>query len=369
MLDARMIRHSGIGTYLRGLVSGFQGNSFFEKVKLGFAIPDSLSGEIKEAGLVSRFNAPVYSVQEQLQYPRQIARCRLWHAPHYNIPLTPIPSGTGLVVTVHDLIHWIFRKEFFSPLQALYAGLLLKRVVKRADRIIAVSQRTREDLMQHFKAPREKIDVIYEGVNEDFFERPSPEESRKLLQNYQLPQNFFLYVGLLKPHKNVHRLISLFQKLKRAGRLRSELVIVGKKDERYPRGYELLQNLQSGEGLHYFSSVRSPRELKALYALAKALVHPSLYEGFGLTVLESMAVGTPVICSRAASLPEVAGEAASFIEPHSDSSLEKALIQMEEDQPLRESLAQRGKIQARKFSWKQAADETVRVYQKVRDSR
>ena len=369
MLDARMIRHSGIGTYLRGLVSGFQGNPFFEKVKLGFAVPDSLSGEIEGAGPVFGFNAPVYSIQEQLQYPRQISRCRLWHAPHYNIPLLPIPPRAGLVVTVHDLIHWIFRKDFFSPLQTLYSALLLKRVVKRADRIIVVSQRTREDLIQHFKAPHQKIDVIYEGVNEDFFDRPSPEESRKILKNYQLPENFFLYVGLLKPHKNVHRLISLFQKLKRAGRLRSGLVIVGKKDQWYPRGYELLQNLQSGDSLHYFPSVQSSRELKALYASAKALVHPSLYEGFGLTVLESMAIGTPVICSRAASLPEVAGEAASFIEPHSDSSLEKALIQMEEDPSLRESLAQRGKAQARKFSWKQAADETVRVYRKVLESR
>ncbi len=368
MLDARMIRHSGIGTYLRGLLSGFEGNAFFEKFKLGLSLPDSLSSEAKGKA-ISRFNAPIYSLNEQVSYPGQLKRCRLWHAPHYNIPLTPIPRGTRLVVTVHDLIHWIFRDRFFSPIQSFYAQVLLKQVVKRADRIIAVSRRTQEDLIQYFNASPEKIDVIYEGVNEDYFDSMSPEEVQKILASYQLPTSFFLYVGLLKPHKNVNRLISVFQKLRKAGKIRSDLVIVGKKDVRYPRGHKLVQNLRTGGGVHYITEVRSSCELKALYASARALVHPSLYEGFGLTVLESMAAGTPVICSNAASLPEVAGEAAYFIDPYSDASLEKALVRMEEDESFRTSFAQKGQKQSRKFSWKKSADETIQVYQEVLDSK
>ena len=368
MLDARMLRHSGIGTYLRGLLTGFEGNSFFQSLQLGLAVPDSLHDEVKTPRPISRFNAPIYSISEQLAYPGQLKQSRLWHAPHYNVPLTPIPHGTRLVVTVHDLIHWIFRKEFFSPLQSLYAKLLIKRVVKCADRVIAVSERTKEDLVRHFNAPPGKIRVIYEGVREDYFEPLPAEERAQLVKNYPLPPRFFLYIGLLKPHKNVNKLISVFQRLRRQGKLRSELVIVGKKDARYPKGFELLRELKTADGIHYFSEVRSSAELKAFYASALALVHPSLYEGFGLTVLEAMAMGTPVISSHAASLPEVAGGATYSFDPSSDASLEKALIETEENQSLRTSLSDKGKNQARKFSWKKAAQETIQIYREVLDS-
>lgn len=365
LIDARMICHSGIGTYLRGLLEQFRSHPFFRERKMGLAISGPLQGEVNGMGKAFLFRSPIYSLWEQMEYPFQTGKGRIWHAPHYNIPLMGVKKGVRLVVTIHDLIHWIFRKDFFSPVQAFYARTFLEKVVRQADCIIAVSKRTRDDLIEHFKARAGKIRVIYEGVADPFFYPPPPEERKRILTDYPLPERFFLYVGLIKPHKNLVRLISIFKKLKKKGRLSCDLVMVGKKDRQYPAGCRELAGLQTGEGIHYFSGVRSREELLALYASAQALVQPSLYEGFGLTVLEAMAAGTPVISSRAGSLPEVAGEATLSIDPYSDSALEQALLQMEEKASLRTSLSAQGRLRARLFNWQKTADETTQVYQQV----
>lgn len=350
LLDARMIRHSGIGTYLRGLLMEFEGHPFFKSHSLGLA----------------QIHSPIYSLREQLEYPFRLSQCRLWHAPHYN---APVWKNTKLVVTIHDLIHWIFRGKFFTPLQSAYARFFIQNAVRRADRIIAVSQKTREDLIQYFNVPSEKIRVVYEGVSPLFFEGPAPEVGKNVLKKYGLPEEFYLFVGLIKPHKNVKRLIDIYRKLRRDRKINASLVLVGKKDRRYPRGYEELKNLNTGEGVHYLAGIDSERELHSLYHSARGLVHPSLYEGFGLTVLEAMASGTPVIVSNSASLPEVAGEAACYVDPQSDDSLAKALMNFEENPRLRENLAAKGKEQARKFTWAKAAEETINVYKEVLESR
>ena len=368
LLDARMIRHSGIGTYLRGLWGEFQGHSFFKNHSLGLAVnlkAGLLRNDLNGRFPTSHFYSPIYSLQEQLEYPLRMSNCRLWHAPHYN---APVWKNTKLVVTIHDVIHWIFRGQFFTPLQSAYARFFIQNALRKADRVIAVSQKTREDLIQYFNAPPGKIRVVYEGVSPLFFESPKPEERRELLAKYGLPEKFYLYVGLIKPHKNVKRLIDVYQKLRRDRKIDSALVLVGKKDKRYPAGYETLKNLKTEEGIHYMAGLDSEKELRSLYHSAHALVHPSLYEGFGLTVLEAMASGTPVIVSSAASLPEVAGDAAHYIDPHSVDSMAEALIEFEENSRRLENLAEKGKEQAKKFSWAKAAEETIRVYEEVLSS-
>ncbi len=362
-VDARMIHNTGIGTYLRGILGEYPRHSFFKKRKLGLALDPSLFSEAGEFGNKIDFRSPIYSIQEQLEYPLRLKGCLLWHAPHYNIPL--IKSSAKLVVTIHDLIPWIFREEFYSLLQTKYANFFFSRTVKQADKIIAVSEQTKKDLIKHFNAPAEKIRVIYEGVSSYFFEQIESVKKRAVRIKYELPESFFLYVGLLKPHKNVDALLRVYRKLRLGGKLHSALVIVGKKDKKYPPRLASLSNLKTDEGVHYIPSVTSPEELRALYASAKALVHPSLYEGFGLTCLEAMAAGTPVAVSRIASLPEVVGEAGLYFDPSSDSSLSEALIAMEENETLRRDLASKGKIQAQKFRWSKAADETVQVYEEV----
>jgi glycosyltransferase involved in cell wall biosynthesis len=363
MLDVRMIRNSGIGTYLRGLLSGFDRHSFFENHSLGLAV--NTHEEFNGRKKTFRFHSPIYSLQEQLEYPFRSKGCRLWHAPHYN---APVVKNSRLVVTIHDLIHWIFRGKFYSNFQGLYAKLFIQNAIRNADRIITVSKKTRDDLIENFQAPMEKIRVIYEGVSPHFFNPPEENQRKEVLRKYGLPQEFYLYVGLIKPHKNVQRLIEVYQKLRREGRLKASLLLVGKKDSRYPAGFEKLKGLKTGDGIYYLPGIDSQDELHCLYYSAKGLVHPSLYEGFGLTVLEAMASGIPTIVSRAASLPEVAGDAAYFVDAASGEELARALVEFEQNDKLREDLGKAGKVQARKFNWEDAAQQTVDVYREVLES-
>lgn len=359
-VDIRMFRNSGIGTYLRGILGPLLAKP---RDSFDLALFGNLDLAVQDTGAVVRrpFYSKIYSVQEQLEYPLRLRDCRLWHAPHYNVPLI---KGAKLVVTIHDLIHWIFRKDYFSKLQACYAGTMLRAAVRLADHIITVSEKTKSDLVDFFNADAAKITVIYEGVDPRFAAFHNPEKCRETLQKYGIGKPYFFYVGLLKPHKRVDWLLRVFRRLREARRLDMDLVIVGKKDAHYPKGYEALGTLQSGDGVHYLPFVED-RELLALYRSAHALVHPSRYEGFGLTLLEAMASGTPVVACSVASIPEVAGQAAYLIDPDSDQELETALLKMAQDENLRRDLAAKGKIQVARFQWEAAAAKTAEVYERV----
>jgi len=354
-LDVRMLQNSGIGTYLRGLLSGFRALGLDKDLAL-FGLPERAS---------ALFIAPIYSIQEQFQYPARLKQCRLWHAPHYNVPLWK--GKTKLVVTIHDIIHWIFRKQFLSPLQTVYAGFMLNQAITLSDQIIAVSHHTKKDLIDHFRAPEQKITVIHEGVDETYRELLPGELQpafEKVRAKYKIPHDFFLYVGLIKPHKNVLMLMCLFRKLKEQGKVRSSLVLIGRKDKTYPSGYEELASLSSTKDIFYLPVI-DPHELKVFYNQALALVHPSLYEGFGLTLLEAMCVGTPVLTTNSSSIPEVVGDAALRVDASDEAAMKDALIRLDQDTPLRESLRLKGFERVKIFSWKETARKTAEVYEKA----
>ncbi|MFA5166936.1 MAG: glycosyltransferase family 1 protein [Candidatus Omnitrophota bacterium] len=357
-LDIRMLQNSGIGTYLRGLLSGLRTLGLDRDLALFGPKPaETRPGHI--------FSAPIYSIREQLQYPALLRQCRLWHAPHYNIPLWK--GKTKLVVTIHDIIHWIFRKQFLSPAQIAYAGFMLKKAVTSADQIIAVSHHTQKDLITHFHAPEQKITVIHEGADETYREIPSGELQpafEKIQAKYGIPHDFFLYVGLIKPHKNVLMLVRLFHKLKEQGKVRASLVLIGRKDRTYPPGYEALAALSSTKDILYLPAI-DPRELKVFYSQALALVHPSLYEGFGLTLLEAMCSGTPVLTTNSSSIPEVVGDAALRVDATDEIAMMDALIRLDQDRSLRESLRLKGFERVKIFSWRETARKTTEVYEKA----
>jgi glycosyltransferase involved in cell wall biosynthesis len=356
-LDVRMLQNSGIGTYLRGLLSGLS--------ELGLDKELALFGLEGQPDKSNPFTAPIYSIREQFQYPARLKQCDLWHAPHYNVPLWK--GTTKLVVTIHDIIHWIFRKQFLSPIQTAYAGFMLKQAVTSADRIIAVSHHTKKDLVEHFHAPEQKITVIHEGINETYRALPPGELQpafEKIRVKYQIPRDFFLYVGLMKPHKNVLMLIRLFRRLKAEGKVRASLVLIGRKDKNYPSGYEELGTLNSTKDIIHLPAI-DPQELKFFYNQAIALVHPSLYEGFGLTLLEAMCFGTPVLTTNSSSIPEVVGDAAMRVDATDESAMGNALIRLDQDTGLRESLRLKGIERVKIFSWKETARQTAAVYEKV----
>ncbi len=363
-IDARMLHNTGIGTYLKGILGELEKNPVLSAKKMGlYGIHESrhLYQNIPH----EPFNASIYSFKEQWEYPKRLRECKLWHSPHYNAPIAK--GQTRLVVTIHDLIHWLFRKDFFNPLQGLYAKAMFANAVQKADHIIAVSQKTKADLMSCFHADPAKITVIYEGTSPIFRPAENLQKTAPVLLKYAVPESYFLYVGLIKPHKNIHRLIDVFVRLRETKKISSSLVLVGKIDPKYKEAVQALSLHGPAAGIIHLPFIET-EELVSFYHGAKSLVHPSLYEGFGLTLLEAMNCGTPVIAYDSGSIPEVAGEAGLLVPTGDEKKLAEAIEQVEEDEKLRTEMRERGFIQAKRFHWAEAAQKTAEIYLKVLNS-
>lgn len=357
-IDSRMMFSSGIGTYIRGLTENYHSVPHPADWKFTFCGAENpgLTGfGFKE------FRAPIYSITEQLRYPGALTNFDLWHAPHYNVPF--FKSKTPLVTTIHDLIHWVFRGKYFSPLQAAYAKTMVQKALSNSSQVITVSQKTKSDLIEHFGAEENRITVIGEGASADFRPLPAAEIAAAKVR-YNLPERYFLYVGLIKPHKNVLWLVRLFRRLFKEKKISTPLVVLGRKDKTYSAELRELAALDREEAVIYLPKIEKG-DLPVLYNGAAALVHPSLYEGFGLTLLEAMACGTPVAAFRTASIPEVAGDAAFLHEVNDEEGMTDTLRRLESSESLREEYRQKGFQQAAKFQWKDAARQTLEVYQKA----
>ena len=359
-IDCRMIRHTGIGTYLRGLLASMNRRGILRKKDIALFGPRELEERFPDAQHYL-FEAPIYSPREQVQYPLHLQRCRLWHAPHYNVPF--LRSGAVVVATVHDLIHWIFRREYFSPAQAFYARVMLTRAVSSSGQVICVSENTRQDLILDFRAKPEKLTVIAEAVDPEFGPPDTRAAVDAVLEKHRLREPYFLFVGSLKPHKNVLWLLRVFRRLRVEKKIRTRLVLAGRKDRRYDETHQELASLISDPDVTWLDRVEDG-DLASLYAGALALVHPSRYEGFGLTLLEAMACGTPVLAVRTSSIPEVTGDAAFLLPDFKDEALAEALVRLEQDTDLREDLRLKGRARVMDFSWDKAADVTLEVYEK-----
>ena len=359
-LDVRMVQFTGIGTYIREILRNFLHSRILQEMKLRLFGPKSHLSEFENVP-INPFYSKIYSLQEQLEYPLRLKKCALWHAPHYNIPF--FKGKTKLIVTVHDLIHWIYRKEFFNRAQALYASVMFKRLIPTADHIITVSERTKWDLVEHFDASPQKIRVIYEGVNPEF--RPlNPPDIEEVKKRYQIPERYFLCIGSLKPHKNILWLVRLYREMLKEKNVQASLLIVGRKNKKYSEEFAELADLKTEKGIVYIPEVPF-KDLVALYSGALALIHPSLYEGFGLPLLESMACGTPVIAFKTASIPEVVGDAAHLVSLNHEDEMVEAIIDLQNNSQLRETFRSKGFENIKRFSWKRAAEQTIEVYKTV----
>ena len=281
----------------------------------------------------------------------------LFHATDH---LLPYFRRIKSVFTLHDLI-FIFHPETHKPLNRWFLTLMMPRFLRAADAVIAVSECTKRDAVRFYGIPEEKITVIYEGVNPRF--RPaSPETIASVRARYNLPEHFILYVGTIEPRKNLTALLEAFHHLLATHDLR--LVIVGKKGWLYEGFFLRLRELGLEDRV-IFTGYVPDEDLPAIYSAAELFVFPSLYEGFGLPVLEAMACGVPVICSNTSSLPEVAGDAALLVDPTDVRALAGAMEQALTDEALRVTLRARGIERAQRFTWARAAQETMQVYENV----
>ena len=280
----------------------------------------------------------------------------LVHAPNLGYP---VPTKKPYVVTVHD-VGPLTRPEFFSKRSIRWMKLGFAYMVKKAAGIICVSQATADEVLSKAgKHLGNRLHVIHEGVDPMFFDES---DEKCLVDLPGLPPKgtpFCLAAGAISPRKNVLSIVHAMERLK--DDLPHHLCLVGGAGWDVTEVFRRFHDSPIGERIHYLGYV-SDAQLHALYSLADVFVYPSLFEGFGLTVLEAMASGCPVVTSNISSLPEVAGDAAVLVDPYDVSSIAKAIFEVCSDTTFNTEISSLGKKRAQKFSWDQCARQVVDVY-------
>ena len=363
-IDARKLHDYGIGTYVRNLLrqlARLDGENEYVVV----CRPEDVA-QVRTLG--ENFQpmaetAPPYSIREQITLPMDLwrAQAKLFHAPHYVLPpLTPCRS----VVTIHDVIHLMFPEYLPNRLAYAYARAVIWSAIRRADRVLTVSDASKRDILRYFDVSAGKVEVIPNAIDDRFRVAPSDEEIAQVRERYQLHSPFLLYAGNIKPHKNLERLIEAFADLRRRGFDEVKLLIIGDQVTKYPALRRAVHRCKLHTHVRFFGFVPD-RMLAVLYRLADAFVFPSLYEGFGLPPLEAMASGTPVVTSNVSSLPEVVGDAALLVDPYDTGAIADALERLLSDEALRRDLIARGHARASEFSWERSVRRIREIYLEV----
>ena len=304
-IDSRMLNMSGIGTYITNLIK----NNCYD-IALG---NEEEIKKTKNDIKTIKFDSKIYGIKEQLRFPYKElknAKIDVLHIPHYNVPI--FYKGK-MVVTIHDLTHLIYPEFLPNRFAYYYAKFMIWIALKKASKIITVSQNTKNDILKMFKVNPDKIEVIHNGVGDEFIKKDK-NETEYLYKKYNIPMNkkILMYVGNLKPHKNLERLLEAYSKVE--NKENTCLLLVGKAFE----NYNILENkekeLKIDEQVIH-TGIVTQEELIDLYNLTDLFIFPSLYEGFGLPVLEALACGTPVICSNSSSLPEIGQNYVEYFNP------------------------------------------------------
>ena len=276
---------------------------------------------------------------------------------HLLMPLKGVPS----VLTVHDLIFKLF-PEHHKKLNYLYLNQAMPLFVKKADAIITISESSKKDLMEHYGTPSEKIHVIYEAPELNF--TPCDNISiNTVRRKYNLPEQYLLVVGTIEPRKNYSRLVTAFMRLRETFK-DLHLVVVGSRGWLFEDFFQTIDDLHASEYV-IFPGYIPDQDLPQVYAGATVTVMPSIYEGFGLPILEGMASGSPVVCSNSSSLPELGGTVAKYFNPYDIEEMTHVLQQVLASETVRNKMRTDGILHAQQFTWHSTAEETLSVYKQI----
>ena len=365
VLDARTATEHfpGIGRYVmnlaREMASALQrGGQLF--LLCHPSSPSRASLEETAGGAIQLLHVPCscFSLQQQWAIPHILRRvgADLYHSTYYLMPYFP---GIPTVLTVYDLIPLLFPQSV--SLQArLFFRWATALALRASTHVLAISETTRRDLISVFHVPPQRVTAIPLAADPHFYPQPLPEIQRVRVQ-YALPERYVLYVGINKPHKNLVRLVEAWAQLQPQP---LPLVIAGAWDLRYPEPRQRAQSLGLEQKVIWLGPVPEAA-LPALYSGATVFVFPSLYEGFGLPVLEAMACGAPVVCSNTSSLLEIGERAVCFFDPTQVEDICTALRQVLADPALRADLRERGLARAAQFSWQTTAQQTLALYSRL----
>jgi glycosyltransferase involved in cell wall biosynthesis len=285
---------------------------------------------------------------------------------HSTSPLYRVPASyRGKVVTTFYDFAMYRVPELFPRLAGMKTKALYSFMAKKSDRIIAVSESTKKDAMEILGCLEKNISIVNNGIDSRFFEEAQYDEKR-LKEKFGVKDKYILFLGTLEPRKNLTRVVEAFSKFKNSwrGEFNYQLVIAGKKGWLNDEYSQIVEDLGLKREV-IFTGYVGGDELKPLYASSEFFVMPSLYEGFGQTIVEAMACGAPCLVSKVSSIPEIAGDAVCYVNPHDTDGIAVAMGKLASDKDLREKLSVAGKEQAKKFSWEKCARETLEVYKSI----
>lgn len=330
--DISQIAHpGGVATYTKNLSLLLQQKSDLEMVYFYSSLRIPYKGKLKN---VKKFKLPptlfevLFNKVRNVNIEKFLGNIDVFHSSDWVQP----PTKAKTVTTIHDVIPFKY-PEWSNPKIVDVHQKRLKLVEKEVDMVIAVSESTKKDLLEISKIPAEKIRVIYEGVS-DIYKPQNNKDLSNFKKKYNLPEIFLLAIGGIGERRNLKR-------VKRAA-----------------KGMNLII---TGESLPFLPD----EEMPLLYGAASILVYPSLYEGFGLPILEAMACGTPVVTSNVSSMPEVGGDAAIYVDPENEDQIKQSIEKILKDKELQKKLREKGIVQAKKFSWQKCADETAGLYKEL----
>lgn len=366
-IDARMYGYAqtGIGNYIRHLLEFIF--KFDEKNNYviflmseeydNFILPNERIKKVK-------VSAKWYSWKEQLLFPFQLYKEKLdlMHFTHFNSPILYFKKS---IITIHDITPFFFPgHKMKSLIRRIGFRAVFFSSVKKASKVIAVSQNTKNDIVKHFKIKESKIKVIYEGADEQFRVINDYDKIEKLKKKYNIIKPFIFYTGVWRNHKNLVGLIKAFCVIKNKYKLDYQLVLGGKEDLYYPEVRKTWGNLGLEDEIIRTGFI-DQKELALFYNAAEIFAIPSFYEGFGLIGLEAMACGTPVASSNTTSLPEVLGDAAIYFDPQNPEEMAEKIKLVLTDKKLYNELVKKGFKQIEKYSWEKMGRETMEVYIRI----
>lgn len=279
---------------------------------------------------------------------------------HGVLNVMPLAGSVPAVVTIHDLSPFLF-PQTFRRVNRAYTRWAIKVACRHARQLIAVSEFTKQEIVRWLHVPAERITVTHNGVDARFAP-PDPAALAAFRQRAGLPEQFLLFIGTLEPRKNLPTLLDAYARIAKDTSV--PLIIGGGKGWLYDQIFAKAEQLNLGDRIR-FAGYIDDADLPLWYAAATVFTLPSLYEGFGIPLIEAMACGTPVIASTSSSLPEIVGDAGILVSPTDADALGAAMLQLLQSPELRADLRERGLLQARRFSWQTMAQRTVDVYRKV----
>lgn len=358
-IDCRMLDWGGVGRYTEGLIRGLSQISTHHKFILICHSKEEMYLEKLNNFKIIETNLPVFSLRHIKAFSQLVSNLNLdvFHSPHFIYPW--FYKGKG-VATIHDLIPLKFPKTLFFKERTRFL-VANKFTINKVNHIITVSNNTKKDIIDLLKIDESKISTIYEAA--DNFNN----EINNLnidINDLNLPDEFILYVGAFRLHKNIKGILNAYKFLPEVIKEKYKLVFVGKDDTRYIPFEKLVKNFNLEKYIFRINSV-SKEQLVNVFKKAKLLLMPSFYEGFGLPALEAMSLGTPVIASDVSSFPEILGNNAVLVDPFNVKGISEAILLLLDNREKYEYYKSKGIKRATDFSWLKTAEETIKVYEKV----